>query len=125
MMMKKILVAEDDRHLCRSVDILLTLDGYHVISVYDGEEALYQICRQKFDLLITDIVMPRLDGVELVNRIRTINPDIPILVVSGNINEQFEGELRRAGVQLILPKPINPSLFRKAIGRIMGGNSPN
>ena len=45
--MKKILLAEDDKNLSRSVDILLTLDGFEVISVYNGEEALNKLCSQK------------------------------------------------------------------------------
>lgn len=117
--MKKILLAEDDKGLSRSVDILLTLEGYQVISVYNGEEALNQLCTQKYDLLITDIVMPQLNGIELINQIRMISPDLPIIVVSGNLNETYAAELKRAGVQAILPKPIHPDLFRRAIRKAL------
>ena len=60
--MYKILLAEDDKSLSRSIDILLTLDGHQVISVYHGDEALNKLMQQRFDLLITDIVMPQLNG---------------------------------------------------------------
>ncbi len=125
--MKKILLAEDDRNLSRSLDILLTLDGYEVVSVYNGEEALNKLCHQQYDLLITDIVMPQLDGAELISKIKLLNPDIPIMVVSGKLNEDLIEELKRYGVQHILPKPINPSRFRKMVGKIFtnGKHSPD
>ncbi len=116
--MKKILLAEDDKNLSRSVDILLTLDGYQVVSVFNGEEALTKLCTQKYDLLITDIVMPHLNGTELVSKIRVLNPDIPIMVVSGKLNNALINELRVHGVNYILPKPINPTRFRKMVNKV-------
>ncbi len=121
--MKKILLAEDDKNLSRSVDILLTLDGYEVISVYDGEEALNKLLRQKFDLLITDIVMPGLNGVDLIKKIRKLNHDIPIMVVSGKLNDSLIEQLESNGIRYILPKPINPTRFRKMVQKIFNGNS--
>lgn len=117
--MKKILLAEDDKGLSRSVDILLTLEGYQVISVYNGEEALNQLCTQKFDLLITDIVMPHLNGIELITRIQLVSPGLPTIVVSGNLNETYAAELKRVGVRAILPKPIHPELFRRAVKKTL------
>ncbi len=116
--MKKILLAEDDRNLSRSVDILLTLDGFEVISVYNGEEALTKLCQQKYDLLITDIVMPHLNGFELVTKIKKVNPKIPIMVVSGKLNDSLIHDLHEMGVEYVLPKPINPSRFRKMVQKI-------
>ncbi len=121
--MKKILLAEDDKNLSRSVDILLTLDGFQVVSVYNGEEALNKLCKQKYDLLITDIVMPNLNGVDLVNKIRKLNPDIPIMVVSGKLSEPLIHDLEHAGVQHILPKPINPARFRNMVQKIFSNGS--
>ncbi len=118
--MKKILLAEDDRNLSRSIDILLTLDGHDVISVYNGEEALNKLCQQRYDLLITDIVMPQLSGVDLIDKIRKLNPGIPIMVVSGKLNDPLINQLESAGVQFILPKPINPSRFRKMVEKVFG-----
>ncbi|GAB4373153.1 MAG: hypothetical protein Kow0042_16880 [Calditrichia bacterium] len=123
--MKRILLAEDDKNLSRSVDILLTLDGYEVISVYNGEEALNKLCLQKFDLLITDIVMPHLSGKELIREIRRINPHIPIMVVSGNLNNGLIEELNRFGVYHILAKPIHPPLFREEVQKIFHENGNN
>lgn len=117
--MKKILLAEDDKGLSRSIDILLTLDGYEVIVVFNGEEALNKLCYQKYDLLITDIVMPQLNGTELIREIRTLRPQIPIMVISGRLNDELYKELRGEGITHILPKPINPTNFRTTIQDIL------
>lgn len=120
--MKKILVAEDDKNLSRSVDILLTLDGYQTMTVYNGEEALQKLLQQKFDLLITDIIMPKMDGIELISKIKKINSNLPIMVISGKLNQKLIKLLEHKEVDFILPKPVNPTRFRtmihKAFGRI-------
>jgi DNA-binding response OmpR family regulator len=120
--MTKILLAEDDKNLSRSIDILLTLDGHQVISVYNGEEALHKLLLQRYDLLITDIVMPNTDGIELINKIRLINSDLPIMVVSGKLNSQLIKLLETMEIKHILPKPINPTRFRKMVQKILGKN---
>lgn len=113
--LKKILVAEDDRYLSRSLDTWLTLEGFEVVSVYHGDEALNQLTRESFDLLITDIAMPRLNGVELIGRIRQLRPELPILVVSGKLTAHLADDLRELGIHNILSKPIKPLDFRTVI----------
>ena len=116
--MKKILVAEDDRHLSRSMDTWLTLEGFQVVTVYNGEEALNKLLQQRYDLLITDLVMPQLNGVELINQIRQVNQYIPIMVISGNLSNDLISDLYTMDVKYILPKPIKPAAFRKLIERV-------
>ncbi len=116
--MKKILVAEDDRNLSRSMDTWLTLEGFEVVTVYNGAEALNKLLHHKYDLLITDIVMPQLNGVELISQIRRLNPTLPIMVVSGKLNGEVLTELRGLNVNHILPKPIKPAEFRKMIDQV-------
>ncbi|MGH1363815.1 MAG: response regulator [Calditrichia bacterium] len=116
--MKKILVAEDDKNLSRSLDTWLTLEGFQVVTVYNGEEALNKLLQQRFDLLITDLVMPRLGGVELIEKIRQVNQELPIMVVSGNLGARVIKQIKAMGVDLMLPKPIKPAQFRKVIGQV-------
>ncbi|OGB62312.1 MAG: hypothetical protein A2Y94_05260 [Caldithrix sp. RBG_13_44_9] len=113
--MKRILLADDDKSLNRSVDILLTLEGYQTMSVYNGEEALQKLLQQKFDLLITDLIMPKLDGIELITKIRKLNADLPIMVISGQLNNRLIQLLKKREIHFILPKPINPARFRKMV----------
>ncbi|RMF58094.1 MAG: response regulator [Calditrichaeota bacterium] len=119
--MKKILVAEDDRNLSKSIDTWLTLEGFEVVTVYNGGEALNKLLHQKYDLLITDIAMPHLNGLELINEIRRINPTLPIMVVSGKLNQELVEDLQQLGVNYILSKPIKPIEFRKMIETVFDG----
>ncbi|MBN2365906.1 MAG: response regulator [Calditrichaeota bacterium] len=116
--MKRILLADDDKNVNRSVDILLTLDGYETMSVYNGEEALQKLLQQKFDLLITDLIMPQLDGIELITRVRKFNNDLPIMVLSGQLNAKLIKLLKKKRIFHVLPKPINPVHFRKMIQKV-------
>lgn len=113
--MKRILLAEDDRSLSRSMDTWLTLEGFQVVTVFNGEEALLKLTQQNYDLLITDIAMPRLNGVDLIAKIRDMHPGLPIMVVSGNINSSILANLQEMKVSHILPKPIKPNEFRRMI----------
>lgn len=121
--MKRILLAEDDRNLSRSMDILLTLEGFQVVAVYNGEEALHKLVQQPYDLLITDIVMPNLNGLELIQKIRRLNPMLPIIVVSGKLNPQLVADLRAMNIQHIVPKPIKPVEFRKTVEQVFQNES--
>ncbi len=123
--MKRILLADDDKNLNRSVDILLTLDGYQTMSVYNGEEALQKLLQQKFDLLITDLIMPKLDGIELISKIRKFNADLPIVVISGKLNEKMIRLLKKRRIKYVIPKPINPSRFRKMIHKAFDQDNQN
>ena len=116
--MKRILLAEDDRSLSRSMDTWLTLEGFQVVTVYNGEEALYKLTQQNYDLLITDIAMPRLNGVDLIAQIRNVHPGLPIMVVSGNINTSILNSLQDMKVRHVLPKPIKPNEFRRMINEL-------
>ncbi len=116
--MKKILLAEDDRGLSRSIDTWLTLEGFHVVTVYNGEEALHKLLKQRYDLLITDMVMPHLGGFELITQIRQVNSDLPIMVVSGNLNNDLIGNLQQMNVKYILHKPIKPLELRSVIEEV-------
>lgn len=116
--MKKILLADDDKNLNRSVDILLTQDGYQTMSVYNGEEALQKLLQDKFDLLITDLIMPKFDGIELISNLEKMNVDLPILVISGKLNKELVGLLKKRKIKYVLPKPINPTRLRKMVYKV-------
>lgn len=116
--MKKILLAEDDRNLSHSMDTWLTLEGFEVVTVYNGEEALKKLLKEQYDLLITDIAMPRLNGINLISEIRTVTARLPIMVISGKLNAELMKQLREMNVKHMLPKPIKPMEFRKVMDNL-------
>jgi len=66
----KILVCDDDKEIVEAIDIYLTQEGYEVLKAYDGEEALNVLKAQKPDLLVLDVMMPKLDGIRATLKIR-------------------------------------------------------
>ena len=80
--MAKILLVEDDRELNRTVEIFLKSDGFDVATAFDGVEALDILARESCDLVLTDIMMPNLDGFGLAEKIRVSNKNIPIIFMT-------------------------------------------
>ncbi len=81
--MTRILVV-DDEHLVRNLTVqVLERAGYDVISVADAQQALELLDDQTVDLVVSDVVMPGLSGVELLNELRDLRPDLPVLLMTG------------------------------------------
>ena len=113
-----ILVAEDEVTVRNLVRHVLEAEGHEVLAAADGEEAL-TISRQyagTIDMLITDVVMPRLDGLSLVAEIRKHRPDLRVLVISGKTS----AELRVDKVAVpYLRKPFVPSVLRAKVREML------
>lgn len=82
--MTTILIVEDEHLLREGVQEVLEIHGYQVIGAGDGIEALQWLAETPVDLVITDIVMPRMDGVDFVAKLREAQPNLPVLVISGS-----------------------------------------
>lgn len=103
----RILFAEDDRDLSAAVTALLTRSGYQVDAVSDGEEALYSAKNEAYDGMILDWMMPRMDGVEALRRMRAEGISIPCLLLTARdaVEDRVAG--LDAGADDYLPKPFN------------------
>ena len=80
--MFKILVVEDDRDLNRSVCAFLNQSGYRAVGCLDAETAYDELYKTTYDLILSDIMMPRIDGFEFAKTVRALNSDIPILFMT-------------------------------------------
>jgi len=78
-----VLFAEDDPAVRQSLAQLLSMSGYRVLTAEDGFEALRLLTQQEIDVLLTDIVMPGLDGVELARKAKALRPDMRIMFLTG------------------------------------------
>lgn len=105
--MFKILVVEDDRQLNHAVCSHLLLNGYEVAGCPNANDAYDAMYGQMFDLIISDIMMPNIDGFEFVETVRKINQEIPILFMTAR--DDFTAKLRgyRAGIDDFMVKPID------------------
>lgn len=102
----RILVAEDERAVREFVLRALNHQGHEVVAVEDGLQALAALDRESFDLLLTDIVMPGMDGIALALRLRRDRPDLPILLMSGYAAERQRAHNLDALIHNVVAKPF-------------------
>ena len=105
--MSKILVCDDDKEIVEAIDIYLTQEGYTVRKAYDGEEALKILKEEEIDLLIIDVMMPRLDGIRATLKIREEN-NIPIIILSAKSEDADKILGLDVGADDYVTKPFNP-----------------
>lgn len=103
----RILVVDDDRDLCRLMAMNLQRDRYQVSEAYHGRQALEMIQRQHFDLLITDIMMPEISGLELLRRAQQHDPLLACILVTGVPNLESAVEAIQFGASAYLMKPCS------------------
>jgi len=104
--MFKILIAEDEPHLRSAMAKSLKGEGYRIIECPDGQSALEVFYSEHIDLVITDIMMPRMDGNSLTAHIRKVNPDIPILMLTALETMDDKEKGFESGTDDYLVKPI-------------------
>ena len=105
--MAKILVCDDDKDIVEAIDIYLTQEGYEVLKAYDGDEAIKVLKRNEVDLLIMDVMMPRLDGVRATLKIRE-NMSLPIIILSAKSEDADKILGLNIGADDYMTKPFNP-----------------
>ena len=105
--MAKILVCDDDKDIVEAIDIYLEQEGYQVIKAYDGEEAIRALRNQQVDLLIIDVMMPKLDGIRATLKIREENP-LPIIILSAKSEDADKILGLNVGADDYVTKPFNP-----------------
>ena len=104
--MFKILVVEDDKELNRMVCSYLDNNGYTALGALDAEEAFDRMYENTYDLIISDIMMPGVDGFELVQSVRSVNRTIPILLMTARDDLAAKQRGFRAGIDDYMVKPI-------------------
>lgn len=105
--MAKILVCDDDKDIVEAIDIYLTQEGYEVLKAYDGDEAIKVLKRNEVDLLIIDVMMPRLDGIRATLKIRE-NMSLPIIILSAKSEDADKILGLNIGADDYITKPFNP-----------------
>ena len=112
--MLKILIAEDDGELRQLFSHVLTKNGYAVRGVSDGQEALDAMQGDYFDLIISDIMMPRVDGYELVSRLRSAGNQTPVLMITARdaFDDMQRGFLSGTDDYMVKPVNVNEMVLR-------------
>ena len=105
--MYNILVCDDDKEIVEAIEIYLSQEGYKVLKAYDGEEALKLLDKHKVDLLIIDVMMPRLDGIRATLKIRE-KQNMPIIILSAKSEDADKILGLNVGADDYMTKPFNP-----------------
>ena len=103
----RVLVAEDNPAVREFITRSLASVGHKVTSAVDGQEALDILSRDKFDVLVSDIVMPNLDGIALAMKAVRVCPDLRVVMISGYAQERMRAHNLDALVHKILAKPFS------------------
>jgi DNA-binding response OmpR family regulator len=108
-MARSILVVEDEALMLKALSFRLKKDGYDVITAQDGSQAMSLIDQSRFDLIITDIMMPFIGGLEIVSRIKSdpATRDTPVIVLSAVGLENIVTEAFELGADDFVTKPFN------------------
>ena len=113
----RVLLVEDEALIAELFAETLSGEGYDVVTARDGQEALRlftaaEAAGRAFDIVVTDVRMPRMDGVTLTNRVRSAHPDLPVVIVTGYASADQLSALPGRGQDdeiVVLPKPVNLS----------------
>jgi two-component system alkaline phosphatase synthesis response regulator PhoP/two-component system response regulator VicR len=119
-MARKILVVDDERHIVRLVEINLQRAGYDVVTAYDGVEALEKVKSEKPDMLVLDVMMPRMDGFEVLGKLQSdaATSSIPVIMLTAKAQDADIFRGWQSGVSSYLTKPFNPRELLTFVERI-------
>ena len=121
-MAANVLVVEDDRLNRNLICKVLRNEGHQVFEACDGAEALDLLYAQHFDLVITDFMMPRLNGLKLVEQLHPLQPQLPIIFITGYLSA-ISGKAILNDVAEVIPKPFELDVLRSTVQRLLKSTS--
>ncbi|MCX6344435.1 MAG: response regulator [Armatimonadetes bacterium] len=120
MLHKKILACDDEKHIVRLIQVNLERAGFDVITANDGKEALLKIQNERPDLVVLDVMMPYMDGFEVLQNLRrhAHTRDIPVIMLTAKAQDADIFKGWQSGVDCYLTKPFNPMELLSFVRRI-------
>jgi len=115
----KILIIEDDEEMRSLLRDFVEEEGYEADTVGDGYEAFRKLVKEPFDLVVTDVRMPGLTGLDILPRIRKLQPGIPIIVITAFGSEEVYRRALERGATAYLEKPIHFQKLRELIHQMV------
>ncbi|HEX8551443.1 MAG TPA: response regulator [Abditibacteriaceae bacterium] len=116
----KILAVDDEKHIVRLVQITLEKEGYELITASTGKEALEKVALDKPDLIVMDVMMPEMDGLEALARLKgdPATAKIPVIMLTAKAQDSDVFRGWQSGADLYLTKPFNPQELVTFVKRI-------
>ncbi len=115
--MSRILIIDDDRHMRTVCARVLTHAGHSVACAESGDEGLDKIrnAAAPFDVILLDQLMPGMSGLDVLEQTKVMDPDLPVIIITGSATEETTADLIRKGACDCLPKPFTPEQLRNAV----------
>ncbi len=108
---KRVLLVDDSKMVLSVHETFLRAAGFECLTAAGGAEALECLMRNKFDLLVTDLNMPKMDGYELAKRAKEMNPNLPVMMISTESEKTDIDRGLQSGVDVYMTKPVDPEDF--------------
>jgi len=118
-----ILAVDDDPNMHRLIQLYLSARVFSVTTASTGRIALHKLHTHKYDLLISDIQMPQMDGWALVKEIRSRGCDIPIIIISAFGTDEQADQIMAAGANMVLEKPFEQEQLIETIEKLLNGKT--
>lgn len=117
-----ILIIDDDAAVSRTLSLILTRAGYNVSTVTSGRKGLELLTNGGFDLVLTDIIMPELDGIEAIRKIRTDHPGLRVIAMSGGgqiDKADFLHMAKALGADRVIEKPVRSEQLLELVSSVL------
>ena len=115
----RVLVVDDDKAICDYMETFLTKDGFEVKTMNDPSEAAEEVKQGGYHLVVLDLMMPKMDGVEVLKRIRKVDSDVAVVIFTGYPSLESAVQSMKLDAVDYLKKPFNPEEFREVVDRVM------
>ncbi len=118
--MKRIVVADDDQNVRVLFNDVLSEDGYEVVGVASGSEAIREVEKTPPDLLILDIKMPEMHGLEVLEKVRKAGRDLPVIICTAYKHMDDDPTVMESDVKAYLVKPVDINVLRDTVKKAIG-----
>src|SRR4051812_27241801 len=121
-MSNRILIVDDEINHRRSLSISIRMEGYEVLEASDGQHALDTLKRERIDVVVCDLMMPRIDGLELARRMRFAHPGTRVILMSAYHLTRAQLERAQVGEIAFLPKPYCFDMLREQLANLVSSS---
>lgn len=119
---KYILVVDDEVQICNIIQKVLSQEGYYILTAFSGEEALKQLRKTPVDLILVDLKMPAMDGLEMLKQARAIQMNLRAVLLTAYGTASSARDAMALGVYDFLAKPFDNQLLKKVVKEALGAN---
>jgi DNA-binding NtrC family response regulator len=115
----RVLVVDDDREICDYMETFLAKDGLEVKTLSDPEKVADEVKNGGYHMVVLDLMMPKIDGVEVLQRIRKVDSDVAVVIFTGYPSLETAVQSMKLDAVDYLKKPFDPDDFREVVNRVM------